>query len=350
MITINLLNDDGGNLKARKKIIKIISWVLLCVSAFFLVYFFGLWKENYTNAIMWNPGNFNVDDYSGKISFMDWSTMDMSTISTIIPLFGTAIIALGFLRIAMANENSSLSSKYFPFFKEYANFTVILGLIGTVWGLIMIGYYDPNKVKMAHLVICMRTALYSTMVALIWVFIIAMPVGKIMRWMRSNIVKPMPKIDMVRDIRRLKGAVSDAADAFIIAKDDAKGFINSMIVASGHVKMLGSKAAEAANDFDDVCSSTLPDFKDATESVKSLIESQRALVEKVVAELKHKEDKNTQILNDIREILGAKEEKLDEFLAEARKLIETANSAQRSASESKERISRALKVLQDGLL
>jgi hypothetical protein len=52
---------------------------------------------------------------------------------------------------------------------------VSLGLMGTVWGLIMIGYLpDLENLELTGLIGALRTALFSTLVALIWVYIVVL--------------------------------------------------------------------------------------------------------------------------------------------------------------------------------
>lgn len=138
------------------------------------------WYNNIRVALQWNPNDGHGGTYLGPVSWLDWSAVDFSTASTFIPFFGVLLIAAGFFRISKAKENSDVL-EHFPFFGSYIPITIALGLIGTVWGLIMIGYYDPKKVQMAQLILCLRTALYSTLVALVWVFLFVLPVRYIMQ-------------------------------------------------------------------------------------------------------------------------------------------------------------------------
>ena len=106
--------------------------------------------------------------------------MDYSTVATFVVFFWSIFIMIGFWRIYSAEKNTKIRPPvHFPFFKTYNPFNVILGLIGTVWGLIMIGYYQKPGVE--DLVKCLNTALYSTLIALIWVYFVSKPISLLMR-------------------------------------------------------------------------------------------------------------------------------------------------------------------------
>lgn len=121
--------------------------------------------------------------YSGPIPQLAWwSKVDISTVTTFVPFLGFLLIAIGLIKIIIWGYAApKIISEYFPFFDDYDRKMVILGLAGTFWGLIMIGYY-PGKPDMSHLVLCLHTALYSTLIAVLWVFFVTMPGQKVMAW------------------------------------------------------------------------------------------------------------------------------------------------------------------------
>ena len=165
-----------------KEAIRIISFVMGCIIAVTSVIMFFVWFNNLNIALQWDPKNGHEADYSGPIPSFDKFAVDFTTVSTFIVLLGCFLISVGFLRTSMSGNRCSA---YFPFFKSYNQLNIALGLVGTVFGLIMISYYPPDDVDMARLVICLKTALYSTLVALVWVFVIAAPVKFVMqRWHR----------------------------------------------------------------------------------------------------------------------------------------------------------------------
>lgn len=110
---------------------------------------------------------------SGVMPAFDWAAVDYSCVSTFIPFFGFLLVAVGYLRIMLGRR---CDAERFPFFRSYDQLNVALGLVGTLWGIIMIGYYDMETVTMANLMTCLHTALFSTLVAVVWVFLVEHPV------------------------------------------------------------------------------------------------------------------------------------------------------------------------------
>lgn len=122
----------------------------------------------------------NSDSRIGFITQLDWTAVDYSTVTTFVPLMGFVLIAIGFFRLTTVKKDERMP-EHFPFYKSYNSFTCTLGLIGTVWGLIMIGFFNPKAIQISNLVICLHTALYSTLIALLWVYLVANPARKIMQ-------------------------------------------------------------------------------------------------------------------------------------------------------------------------
>lgn len=108
----------------------------------------------------------------GPIPWLDWSAVDYSCASTFIPFFGFLLFTRALFRILTGVRHDAA---HFPFFKSYDQVNVSLGLIGTLWGIILIGYYDMETVTMASLMLCLHTALFSTLVAVVWVFLVVHP-------------------------------------------------------------------------------------------------------------------------------------------------------------------------------
>lgn len=136
------------------------------------------WINNITVSLQWDPSQIGKE-YEGLFPWLDWAAVDFSTASTSIPLLGLVLIAVGVVRICRPHEGKA--PRCFPFFREYNEFTIAGGLIGTVIGLIMVGYYQQKQIELEDLMICMRTALYSTLVALVWVFLVVIWVQPLMR-------------------------------------------------------------------------------------------------------------------------------------------------------------------------
>jgi hypothetical protein len=104
-----------------------------------------------------------------KLRFVSMA-VDHSTVTTFIPMITSLLLCLVFMKIAFTKEGTPVPA-FFIFSRKMDEIIVGLGLIGTVWGLILIGY-GGNDVKMKDLIGCLNTALFSTFIALIWVFII----------------------------------------------------------------------------------------------------------------------------------------------------------------------------------
>lgn len=162
-----------------------------------------------------NGGNLTSGSkiYSGPIPIFDEvSKVDTSTVATFVPFFGCLLIVVGFYRIATAKKGSH-ASEYFPFFKSYISVIVALGLIGTVWGLIMIGYYPANRIQMSDLVLCLHTALYSTFVSLIWAFLIVLPIRYVMQTWYVCVSEPLGTTGTITAaIEEISSAITQTSD------------------------------------------------------------------------------------------------------------------------------------------
>ena len=174
--------------------------------AFALTVFTGLlWVNNVESARKSYALLFSADpevtlmgQVSGFFPALNWSALDLSTISTFIPFFGMLCILWGAFRIRTHGKGAL--SENFPFFHSYDRVNIALGLIGTIWGIIIIGFYRAEDINVSSLMMCLHTALFSTLVAVIWVSIL-LPL----------LVTPF--------MRRLAGETTDAE-----ARDDASLF------------------------------------------------------------------------------------------------------------------------------
>lgn len=109
----------------------------------------------------------------GLSPYLDWSAVDQSGVTTFIPFFGFLLAWRGIRRSLRSDKNAT--SPFFPFFQFYDSLNIALGLIGTLWGIILIGYYQMDTVSMADLMQCLHTALFSTFMAVIWVYLLDRP-------------------------------------------------------------------------------------------------------------------------------------------------------------------------------
>ena len=112
-------------------------------------------------------------DIPGVLPWLDWASIDHSCVTTFIPLLGFALAARGAWRVL---RRRPADPAYFPYFRSFDQLVVALGLIGTLWGIILIGWYDLDDVSMRDLMVCLHTALFSTLMAVVWVYLVDHPV------------------------------------------------------------------------------------------------------------------------------------------------------------------------------
>ena len=108
----------------------------------------------------------------GCFPWLDWSAVDYSGVTTLIPFLGFACMTVGSLRLLFGRR---VRAEIFPFFTGSDQFHIALGLFGTLWGIIVIGFFKLDTVTMADLMQCLHTALFSTLTAVVWVFLFDRP-------------------------------------------------------------------------------------------------------------------------------------------------------------------------------
>ncbi len=165
-------------------------------------------------AADWNKTTTVGQVYQGPINWLNWSAVDLSTVTTFIPFFGSLLIFLGFIAILRGKE---ITNADFPFFRAYDRVTVSLGLIGTLWGIIVIGYYPIKSIKMSILMLSLHTALFSTLMAVAWVFIVVLLIVKpFMQWWARYLRGEHPDDtgeDLITVFEKLRLAAGDSGRA-----------------------------------------------------------------------------------------------------------------------------------------
>lgn len=151
----------------------------------------------------------------GFLPWLDWSAVDYSAVTTFIPALGCLCITLALLRLLLGRR---MRTEDFPFFRGSDQLNVALGLFGTLWGIIVIGYFNLDTVSMADLMMCLHTALFSTLTAVVWVFMIDRPLLRpfFMRLLERSGLAETDDGDLAAAVDRLVvrlGAASDAFDA-----------------------------------------------------------------------------------------------------------------------------------------
>lgn len=113
-----------------------------------------------------------MPEVTGLFRWLDWSSVDYSAVTTFIPALGFWCMTAAIVKL-MRGKRQNVQD--FPFFKGSDQLNVALGLFGTLWGIIVIGYFDLKTVSMGDLMMCLHTALFSTLMAVVWVFMIDRP-------------------------------------------------------------------------------------------------------------------------------------------------------------------------------
>lgn len=149
----------------------------------------------------------------GIIPWLNWSAVDYSCVSTFIPFFGLLLFTVALAR-CMAGK-ASCTEEYF-IFPSYDRINVTLGLAGTLLGIILIGYYDMESVTMSSLMLCLHTALFSTLVAVVWVFLVVHPIlspllGRILarEGLSANGAEDKTLHELVAELRTGASSVTD---------------------------------------------------------------------------------------------------------------------------------------------
>lgn len=209
-------------------------------------------------------------NYNGPIPALDWSAVDLSTVSTFIPFFGFLLITLGFWRIIRGAKEVS---EDFPFFRSYDRISVSLGLIGTLWGIILIGYYPIESIKMSVLMMCLHTALFSTLIAVAWVFVVVlMMVKPFMHWWSLVAVGEQPGVagkDIIAALENLQVAATGTGKELFNNHEKLKDFNRELgTVQTGLTTLTGELAS---------CVATINDAVNTTRQEASEIGKERAL-------------------------------------------------------------------------
>lgn len=149
----------------------------------------------------------------GFIPWLDWTAVDYSAVTTFIPALGLFCMTLGLARLAAGRR---MRSGDFPFFRGSDQLNVALGLFGTLWGIIVIGYFKLDTVTMADLMQCLHTALFSTLAAVVWVFLVDRPLVRpyFTRLLEETGLAETDDGDLAAAVDRLVVRLGAASDAF----------------------------------------------------------------------------------------------------------------------------------------
>ena len=150
---------------------------------------------------------------SGFLPWLDWAVVDYSAVTTFIPLLGFLCMTLSLSRMLAGRRARSGD---FPFFRGSDQLNVALGLLGTLWGIIVIGYFKLDTVTMADLMQCLHTALFSTLAAVVWVFLVDRPLVRpyFTRLLEETGLAETDDGDLAAAVDRLVVRLGAASDAF----------------------------------------------------------------------------------------------------------------------------------------
>lgn len=307
---------------------KVSKW-LACITILMAVVAGIVWLNNIVVALQWSPSDGHNAEYYGFGSWLDSFAVDCSTVSTLIPFLGLILISRGFLQITIAKKRSVIS-EYFPFFQSYNEITIALGLIGTVWGLIMIGYYEPQNLGMTELLKCLRTALYSTLVALIWVFLIVKPIRYLMQrlyyQLAGSIESQIPET-FLQSFNELATSSSGLSKRLNLVNSELLKLNENTAV----VRVRLVKAAES-----------LEQFKKLGETTLSGLAS---LVEQMNAESLKRADKIERERNDMKQLMKQYESILQHYKEELDRVNQEKQGAIKQTVETMKRLTGAEKKI-----
>ncbi len=158
-----------------------------------------------TSGVAAGPGGF--------LPWLDWSVVDYSAVTTFIPALGFTCMAFSLGRLLARRRTNAAD---FPFFRGSDQLNVALGLFGTLWGIIVIGYFNLETVTMADLMQCLHTALFSTLTAVVWVFMFDRPLVRPLfaRLLASSGLAAAEDGDLAEAVDRLVARLDAASDRF----------------------------------------------------------------------------------------------------------------------------------------
>lgn len=288
---------------------------------------------------------------SGIIPWLDWAAVDYSCISTFIPFAGFTLCAAGALSLLRGKGGKSES---FPFFKASDRLNIALGLIGTLWGIIVIGYYDMDSVQMADLMSCLHTALFSTLVAVVWVFLIDhMLLRPLIQAAARNCGAMAEEEDLLSSV--IDGLKSDAESLRASWTEERKAFRDfsgALESAGAELKSLASTGRETAEQLSGGIGAAVSDLSSRLASAAEQIEKRQAdyndqmarRIERIdesfskrLADFEERAARRLEALEKassarIRELEG-EQAKFAELLTESSSVIASAGEAMRAINE-----------------
>jgi hypothetical protein len=152
-------------------------------------------------------------DIGGFWKALDWSVVDYSAVTTFIPFLGFVCMTRSAWMILVRRKTGSPD---FPFFHGADQLNVALGLFGTLWGIVVIGFFKLDTVTMADLMQCLHTALFSTIAAVVWVFVIDHQFVRpfFVKMLEKNGLYESVDEDIVEAVEKFVARLGEASEAF----------------------------------------------------------------------------------------------------------------------------------------
>ena len=198
---------------------------------------------------------------AGILPWLDWAAVDHSCVTTFVPLLGLFLATRGAWRILRRRPVADAES--FPFFPSSDQLNVSLGLIGTLWGIIVIGWHDLDSVTMRDLMSCLHTALFSTLIAVAWVYLVDHPV---LRPLLRGLLRDAGLDAGARDrlaLDELLSSLREGARGLRDAWEGERGALAALEEAVGGVRAEADRFAEAGGRASGALGEALPRATDA---------------------------------------------------------------------------------------
>lgn len=220
---------------------------------------------------------------TGIIPWLDWSAVDYSCVTTFIPFTGFLLCTIGLIRILLGKD---CSGEYFPFFKTSDQLNISFGLIGTLWGIIVIGYYNMETVRMADLMTCLHTALFSTLIAVVWVFVIDHPILRplLNRLALDAGLKNDEDKDIGDVLDDLKAGAEELRTAWSAEQSEFDTFSAKLKSAGNDIESLGSFGKKTAEIFSTEITASLTSLSAKIDSISEQIEKRQASYNEVMTQ------------------------------------------------------------------
>ena len=290
----------------------------------------GLAFVNNVSAIArwWMAFNASVGDAAlvpatcpGIIPWLDWSAVDYSCVATFIPFLGFLLITLGLGRVVAGKQQDPES---FPFFKGYDQLNIALGLIGTLWGIIIIGFFQMDSITMGHLMMCLHTALFSTLMAVAWVFIFDHGILRPLVLDVLQGVQGSEDEDILQVLGKLTESAAGLSDVWDGNRDHLTALNDSIARAHSGLRELGSVGNSVGEILSRELTASARSFITEMEKSSERLASRQDRMEAAFQERQAKLDVNmsetTRLLGFLTSLLSGMQSAQENFAAAAEKL------------------------------